>query len=59
MIPGIFPVLKITAANFEDALKNQTGIIFFKDYWRRDKESFDNRTGFFVQRLWGPYVAWS
>ncbi|NLY33627.1 MAG: hypothetical protein GX040_02810 [Alcaligenaceae bacterium] len=51
VIPGIFPVLKITAANFEDALKNQTGIMFFKDYWRRGKESFDNRTGDHID-LW-------
>ncbi len=50
-IPGTFPVIKVHADNFEDVLKNRTGIIFFKDYWRRGDESFRNRSGDHID-LW-------
>ncbi|WP_312633206.1 type VI secretion system amidase effector protein Tae4 [Pseudescherichia sp.] len=50
-IPGVFPAIKVHADNFEDVLKNRTGIIFFKDYWRRDNESFVNRSGDHID-LW-------
>lgn len=50
-IPGVFPMVKVSADNFEEVLKNQRGIIFFKDYWRRGNESFFNRSGDHID-LW-------
>lgn len=50
-IPGIFPMVKVSAGNFEKVLKNQRGIIFFKDYWRRGNENFLNRSGDHID-LW-------
>ncbi|EJH4502988.1 hypothetical protein SMB93_004125 [Cronobacter sakazakii] len=50
-IPGIFPACKVDASNFEEVLKNQCGIIFFKDYWCRGNESFLNRSGDHID-LW-------
>lgn len=50
-LPGISSVVKINIDNFEKTLKNKTGIIFFKDYWRRGNESFLNRSGDHID-LW-------
>ncbi|MFE8102234.1 type VI secretion system amidase effector protein Tae4 [Brenneria goodwinii] len=50
-IPGLFPAIKVDVNNFEKTLKNQTGIIFFKDFWRRGNESFPNRSGDHID-LW-------
>lgn len=50
-IPGVSSVIKVNANNFEKVLKNQRGIIFFKDYWRRGNESFLNRSGDHID-LW-------
>ncbi|WP_407647044.1 hypothetical protein [Erwinia tracheiphila] len=32
---GMHPMVKVTVANFETVLRNERGIIFFKDFWRR------------------------
>ncbi|WP_121554608.1 IS200/IS605 family transposase [Gibbsiella quercinecans] len=32
-IPGVFPAVKVNVDNFEQVLKNQTGIIFAKEIW--------------------------
>ncbi|MEE3660510.1 T6SS effector amidase Tae4 family protein [Brenneria sp. g21c3] len=50
-IPGIFPAVKVDVKNFEQVLGEQTGIIFFKDYWHRRNESFANRSGDHID-LW-------
>jgi len=45
----------ITPADFQSLLKDQTGVIFFKDYWQRGsgkrKETFANRSGDHID-LW-------
>ncbi|AXF75346.1 type VI secretion system amidase effector protein Tae4 [Erwinia tracheiphila] len=48
---GIGAMIKVTTDNFEKTLRNETGIIFFKDYWRRPGESFGNRSGDHID-LW-------
>ncbi|EOC1304536.1 T6SS effector amidase Tae4 family protein [Cronobacter dublinensis] len=50
-IPGVFGAVKVSTENFEKTLRGQTGIIFFKDYFRRDSESFTNRSGDHID-LW-------
>ena len=42
---------KIQPATFQRELDNRTGVIFFKDYWQRGKESFDRRSGDHID-LW-------
>lgn len=42
---------KIMPASFQSILKDRTGVIYFKDYWQRGKESFDNRSGDHID-LW-------
>ncbi len=42
---------KITPKTFQEDLEDKTGIIFFKDYWQRGKESVDNRSGDHID-LW-------
>ena len=42
---------KVTPGSFQDILSDKTGIIFFKDYWQRGKESFENRSGDHID-LW-------
>jgi hypothetical protein len=37
--------------NFQSLLKGRTGVIFFKDYWKRGNESFKNRSGDHID-LW-------
>lgn len=41
----------VKPADFQSLLKGKTGVIFFKDYWRRGKESFANRSGDHID-LW-------
>lgn len=53
-IPDVFPAQRIDPKNFEEALREKTGIIFFKDYWRRGGESYLNRTGDHID-LWNRY----
>ena len=42
---------KINTNSFQDELADKTGIVFFKDYWQRGSESFDNRSGDHID-LW-------
>ncbi len=42
---------KISPKSFQNDLDGRTGIIFFKDYWQRGSESFDNRSGDHID-LW-------
>ncbi len=42
---------KILPGSFEKTLKDRTGVIFFKDYWKRGSESFENRSGDHID-LW-------
>ncbi len=44
-------VQKIQPQSFQEQLKGKTGIIFFKDYWQRGRESFENRSGDHID-LW-------
>lgn len=48
---GMYPRVKVTAENFEKTLRGERGIIFFKDYWQRSNESFNNRSGDHID-LW-------
>ncbi|KAB8313010.1 hypothetical protein EH228_02335 [Erwinia endophytica] len=48
---GMAVMIRVTTDNFEKTLRNETGIIFFKDYWRRPGESFGNRSGDHID-LW-------
>ena len=41
----------IAAANFQKLLSGRTGVVFFKDYWRRGNESFAGRSGDHID-LW-------
>ncbi|WP_261154046.1 type VI secretion system amidase effector protein Tae4 [Serratia ficaria] len=50
-VPGLGRMVKVTPDKFDQVLKGQTGIIFFKDYWRRGNESFRNRSGDHID-LW-------
>lgn len=52
--PGFKAKENIKPSNFQSLLSDRTGVIFFKDYWRRgkkSKESFDNRSGDHID-LW-------
>lgn len=42
---------KILPGSFQSILKNKTGVIYFKDYWQRGKESFESRSGDHID-LW-------
>lgn len=48
---GIGKKEKITPGSFQDELDDRTGIIYFKDYWRRGSETFNNRSGDHID-LW-------
>lgn len=54
-IAGISRVQKLTPEGYSAAIRGRTGIIFFKDYWRRShrgrEESFRNRSGDHID-LW-------
>lgn len=49
--PGVFPVVKVEVENFDSVLRGTTGIIFFKDFWQRNNESFTSRSGDHID-LW-------
>ena len=51
VLPGFTKPKKIEPGSFQTILKDSTGIIFFKDYWRRGKESFEQRSGDHID-LW-------
>lgn len=51
-VPSGFKTMKkINPGAFQDELDGKTGVIFFKDYWQRGKESFENRSGDHID-LW-------
>ena len=50
-LPGLAIRQKVVPGNFQKILDDKTGIIFFKDYWQRGKESFANRSGDHID-LW-------
>ena len=50
-IGGLGKLEKIDSNTFQEDLKGRTGIIFFKDYWQRGKESFESRSGDHID-LW-------
>lgn len=37
--------------SFEEKLKGRTGVVFFKDYWKREGQTFANRSGDHID-LW-------
>lgn len=44
-------MIKVNPKTFQKDLKNKTGVIFFKDYWRRGNESDKSRSGDHID-LW-------
>ncbi len=42
---------KIVPGSFQTLLNGKTGVIFFKDYWQRGKESLEQRSGDHID-LW-------
>lgn len=48
---GLAKTEKIDPSKFQEALSDRTGVIFFKDYWRRGGESHANRSGDHID-LW-------
>ena len=51
---GMQKLVKKTGKDFKKELRSKKGIIFFKDYWRRGKESYRNRSGDHID-LWNGY----
>ena len=43
--------VKVNPGSFQEILKGNTGVIFFKDYWQREKEKFEARSGDHID-LW-------
>ncbi len=50
-LPGFGKKEKVSPATFQQDLKGRTGIVYFKDYWQRGKESFSARSGDHID-LW-------
>lgn len=50
-IPGLASYVNLEAAHFKTTLAGKTGIIFFKDYWLRDRDSKGRPTGDHID-LW-------
>jgi Type VI secretion system (T6SS), amidase effector protein 4 len=56
----------LTGTNFEEKVKDKTGIIFFKDYWHRKGETGETRSGDHID-LWnknklasiGLFLTWT
>jgi len=48
---GFTKAIKVNPGSFQTLLKDKTGVIYFKDYWQRDKETFHNRSGDHID-LW-------
>ncbi len=63
-IPNMGRTEIIDPKKYQSLLRNKTGFIFFKDYWTRSKETFENRSGDHID-LWnknrtsGNWVSWS
>lgn len=49
--PGFGALENIPPKSFQSTLSNKTGVIFFKDYWRRENESVIDRSGDHID-LW-------
>ncbi len=49
--PGFGKLEVISPGSFQSDLSNRTGVIFFKDYWLRGNESFNQRSGDHID-LW-------
>lgn len=48
---GFGKMEKIAPGDFQTVLKGRAGVIFFKDYWQRGNEKFENRSGDHID-LW-------
>jgi len=48
---GFSQPIKIESSSFQTILDGKTGIIYFKDYWQRDKEIYAHRSGDHID-LW-------
>lgn len=48
---GFGRMKKVYPDSFQSVLSDKTGVIFFKDFWQRGKESFENRSGDHID-LW-------
>lgn len=48
---GLSKAIKVPPGSFQSMLKGKTGVIFFKDYWQRGNESYENRSGDHID-LW-------
>jgi hypothetical protein len=49
--PGFGHLEKVIPGSFQSKLDGKTGVRFFKDYWYREKETFDQRSGDHID-LW-------
>lgn len=49
--PWLGKLQKVAPLDFQNKLKDKTGIIFFKDYWQRGNEKPENRSGDHID-LW-------
>lgn len=50
-LPGLGATQKVDPKTYQTELNGKTGIIFFKDYWQRSGETFENRSGDHID-LW-------
>lgn len=50
-LQGFGQIEKIEPATFQKILSGKTGVVFFKDYWKRKGESEDGRSGDHID-LW-------
>jgi hypothetical protein len=48
---GFSKPIKVNPVNFQKALSGKTGVVFFKDYWKRPGESDEGRSGDHID-LW-------
>lgn len=48
---GFGKIEKIQSTTFQKTLSERTGVVFFKDYWQRQGESVDGRSGDHID-LW-------
>lgn len=50
-IPGIAKKADVDPSTFQNDLSGKKGIVFFKDFWQRDGETYRNRSGDHID-LW-------
>jgi len=48
---GFMQPIKVEPGSFQSVLNGKTGVIYFKDYWQRGKEKFEQRSGDHID-LW-------